>query len=63
MKVTQPSNGSTAGRMSANLPSTVKWLGGTEIVYTRGDSTVDFVDLYFDGTDWFAEGKNDFKVA
>tara|TARA_R110000803_G_scaffold76302_1_gene140882 strand:+ start:679 stop:1710 length:1032 start_codon:yes stop_codon:yes gene_type:complete len=62
LKVTQPSDGAAAGLMNANLPTTIKWLNGDKLNYTRGDSTVDMVDLYFDGTDWYGEAKKNFTV-
>ena len=60
LKVTQPATGGLL--RTANLPTTIKWLGGNKLFYTNGNSAVDMVDLYFDGTDWFGEAKKDFKT-
>ena len=60
LKVTQPATGGLL--RTANLPTTIKWVGGNKLFYTNGNSAVDIADLYFDGTDWFGEAKADFKI-
>lgn len=44
-------------------PTTIKWPQGQKLILTQTNDAIDMVELYYDGTDYFAQWNNDYRAS